>query len=223
MKTTKTVLDKAERQRIWQLLTPNQQTVLNNHVRYRQTSLFINSNLLGEASDWEFAAYQLNENFDYPNAPQLYCDCGRRLKHQYTLINNTSGKKLRLGISHFADHASIPENVMRQLQNQIHQINFGLDETLRRYRRGVQLKPEIKAWLLKQNRQIYSKFVFEYAQVDLPLTIEDTAIVRSNFGKYERAQVKKLAPSKPRKRRTKKVKKQENKAKIDLYLKAFDW
>lgn len=222
-KTKKTVFTKETRQEIWQQLTPRQQKVLNEHVRYRQTSLFTNHNLLGEVTDWIFVAYHLNVNYDDLTQTQLYCDCGRRLKHQYWLKNKTSGKVLRLGINHFADHANIPEQVMHQLQMQIHQLNFGLDETLRRYRRGVKLNPEIKTWLLQQNAKDYSPFVMDYAQVNLPLSIEDTQLVRSAFGKYQRAQNKLMTPQTKRTRRTKKVKRAENQAKVDLYLKAFDW
>lgn len=221
--TKKTVLDRQTRQAIWQQLTYEQQQVLNNHVRFWQTSLFMNQNLLGESTDWEFQAYQLNENYDQPTLPQLFCDCGRRLKHQYVLVNQVSGKVIKLGISHFADHAQIPEPVMRQLQSQIHQLNFGLDETLRRVRRGVRLKPEVKEWLLTQDARNYSHFVFDYAKVDLPLTVEDTAIVRSGYGKFTREQAKLTNPPVKKIRRTKKVKRTENKAKVDLYLKAFDW
>lgn len=221
--TKKTVLSKEERQRIWQLLTPAQQAVLNEHVRYRQTSLFTNSNLLGESTDWEFVAYQLNENYDNVQGEQLFCDCGRRLKHQYMLQNQTSGKMLKLGISHFADHAQIPEPIMRQLQTQIHQLNFGLDETLRRYRRGVKLNPAVKAWLLAQDTHNYAPFTQEYVAVDLPLTVEDTYAIRNTFARFERQQLKAQQPVVKRTRRTKKVKQAENQAKVDLYLKAFDW
>lgn len=221
--TKKTVLSKEERQRIWQLLTPAQQAVLNEHVRYRQTSLFTNSNLLGESTDWEFVAYNLNENYDSHDGEQLFCDCGRRLKHQYILQNQSSGKVLKLGISHFADHAQIPEPIMRQLQTQIHQLNFGLDETLRRYRRGVRLNANVKAWLLTQKTHRYTPFTREYAEVDLPLTVEDTYAIRNAFARYERHQVKAQQPVVKRTRRTKKVKKAENQAKLNLYLKAFDW
>lgn len=222
-RSSKTTLTKGERQRLLGLLTPEQRVVIQNHVRFQRTSLFANQNLLGESTNWEFMEYHFNDNYDTNQGPQLFCDCGRRLKHQYILRNLNSGKTLKLGINHFADHTDIPEKVMKQLQNEIHHLDFGLDETLRRFRRGVKLNPELEAWLLKEKPEQFDKYAFDYAKVALPLTVEDTQLVRNEFAKHERQLKKASEPVKPRTRRTKKVKKAENKAKVDMYLKAFDW
>ena len=128
-KTKKVALTRERRQETWHNLTPEQQAVLKQHIRYQHTSLFVDQNLVGHGKNWEFVAYNYNDNYDSNSGPQLYCDCGRRLKHQYVL-QNEDGKLIKLGITHFADHIGIPEAVMRQLQTQIHHLDFGLDELL---------------------------------------------------------------------------------------------
>ncbi|MCT4395473.1 hypothetical protein EFS54_00335 [Periweissella beninensis] len=222
-KTTKTILSKAERNRLWQTLTAPQKTVLLAHLRYQQASIFTNNNLLGKATDWQFMAYRYNQYYDEPKQhEQLYCACGRRLKHQYILKHQLTGEQLALGINHFADHTDIDAAIMRQLQAKIHEVNFGLDETLRRYRRGVKLKPAIVTWLTTQKSNQFSDTILAYAQANLPLTVADTQLVRQAFAKYERQQQKASNPNQ-RPRQTKKQKRIQNQATVKLYLKAFDW
>lgn len=221
-KTNKTILSKAERTRLWALLTLEQRQVLQEHLRYQHASLFTNNNLLGKATDWQFVEYRYNDNYGQPDVKdQLYCACGRRLKHQYVLKHQITHEQLALGINHFADHTDIAPLIMRQLQAQIHDINFGLDETLRRFRRGVKLKPAIVAWLATHGKAEFSTTILAYAQADLPLTVSETQLVKQAFAKYERKQHPR--PTSKRPRQTKKQKKINNQAKIDLYLKAFDW
>lgn len=150
-KSTKVALTKARRQETWQQLTPAQQAVLTQHIRYRQTSLLMNRQLLGRDGQWFFKAYNYNPGYDTPSAKQLYCDCGRRLKHQYVL-QNASGTRVQLGIIHFADHLGLSETVMKQLQTQIHHIDFGLDEILQRIRRHAGLNSEMQHWFLSHHQ-----------------------------------------------------------------------
>ncbi|HCH60615.1 MAG TPA: hypothetical protein DEW45_04060, partial [Leuconostoc lactis] len=113
-KSHKVALTKARRQETWQQLTAEQKAVLIQHIRYRQTSLMMDRQLFGRDGQWLFKAYHYNDAYDTPTEKQLYCACGRRLKHQYVLENG-EGTEIRLGITHFADHLGIPETVMRQL------------------------------------------------------------------------------------------------------------
>ena len=146
-KSSKVSLTKERRQETWHNLTSEQQAVLKQHIRYQHTSLFVDQNLIGHGSTWQFVAYNYNDNYDANTGPQLYCDCGRRLKHQYVL-QNQDGTLIKLGITHFADHIGIPEAVMRQLQTKIHHLDFGLDELLQRIRRHAGLNSEMRQWVI---------------------------------------------------------------------------
>ena len=146
-KTKKISLTKQRRAETWQRLTKEQQSVIQKHIHYQQTSLFMNHELIGHGRHWSLVAFHENMNFNSPSSPQLYCDCGRRLKYQYVLTNNL-GEEIKLGITHFADHIGIPEAVARQLQAEIHQLNFGLDELLQRIRRHAGLNQEMRNWFI---------------------------------------------------------------------------
>lgn len=146
-KSSKVALTRERRQETWHNLTSEQQEVLKQHIRYQHTSLFVDQNLIGHGSTWQFVTYNYNDSYDANNGPQLYCDCGRRLKHQYVL-QNEDGTLIKLGITHFADHIGIPEAVMRQLQTKIHHLDFGLDELLQRIRRHAGLNSEMRQWFI---------------------------------------------------------------------------
>ncbi|WP_314425830.1 hypothetical protein [Leuconostoc lactis] len=169
-KSHKVALTKARRQETWQQLTAEQQAVLIQHIRYRQTSLMMDRQLFGRDGQWLFKAYHFNDAYDTPTEKQLYCACGRRLKHQYVLENG-EGTEIRLGITHFADHLGIPETVMRQLQTQIHHINFGLDEILQRIRRHAGLNPTMQQWFITHHHNYpdLPPDALDFVRVGLPL------------------------------------------------------
>ncbi|MGK4144582.1 hypothetical protein AB0X56_04815 [Weissella paramesenteroides] len=146
-KTKKVSLTKQRRAETWHQLTSEQQAVIQKHIRYEQTSLFMNHELVGHGRHWSLVAYHENFNYEDTHKPQLYCDCGRRLKYQYVLANDL-GEEIKLGITHFADHIGISEPVARQLQTEIHQLNFGLDELLQRIRRHAGLNQEMRHWFI---------------------------------------------------------------------------
>lgn len=146
-KSKKVSLTKQRRQETWAQLSYEQQLVIRRHIRYQQTSLFMNYELVGHGRHWSLTDYRENFNYDTQIGPQLYCDCGRRLKHQYILVNDL-GDEIKLGITHFADHIGIPEKVARQLQAEIHHLNFGLDELLQRVRRHAGLNADMQRWFL---------------------------------------------------------------------------
>lgn len=153
-KSNKVSLTKERRQETWTQLSSEQQLAIQRHIRYQQTSLFMNYELVGHGRHWSLVDYHENLNYDTKNSPQLYCDCGRRLKHQYVLINDL-GEQIKLGITHFAYHIGISEQVARQLQAQIHHLNFGLDELLQRIRRHAGLNSDMQRWFL-DNQDLFA-------------------------------------------------------------------
>ena len=68
-KTKKVALTRERRQETWHNLTPEQQAVLKQHIRYQHTSLFVDQNLVGHGKNWEFVAYNYNDNYDSNSGP----------------------------------------------------------------------------------------------------------------------------------------------------------
>ena len=177
-RSTKVSLTRQKRHETWQQLTPAQQHVIQEHIRFQHTSVFVDQNFVGLSGEWEFVAYHFNDNYDDNRGPQLYCDCGRRLKHQYVMQHQT-GRLIKLGITHFADHLGVPEDVVKQLQTQLHHINFGLDELLQRIRRHAGLNATMRTWFL-QHQADFNDLPAEavpFIEQHLPIDKENQAII----------------------------------------------
>jgi len=200
-RSTKVSLTRQKRQETWQQLTTEQKRVIQAHIRFQHTSVFVDQNFVGLTGEWEFVAYYFNDNYDDHHGPQLYCDCGRRLKHQYVLQNQT-GQLIKLGITHFADHLGVPEDVVKQLQTQLHHINFGLDELLQRIRRHAGLNADMRTWFLTHQHEFNDlpTEAVPFIENQLPIDKENQAtIVRA----YKKATYvpKPTTTPKPRKKK----------------------
>lgn len=131
-------LTRQQRETILQHLTANQVQALSEFTRYAMLSRFHTHHYLKQ-TDWEFQGMVIDpwyqRQHDHPG-DNLYCDCGRRLKNQFILRSRTSGRQLFLGISHFQQHASIPQKVAREIQAGINEINLYMDSILLAYQSG---------------------------------------------------------------------------------------
>ena len=85
-------LTRQQREDILQQLRPDQVQALSEFTRYAMLSRFHTYHYLRQ-TDWEFQGMVIDpwyqRQHDHPG-DNLYCDCGRRLKNQFTFADNWS-------------------------------------------------------------------------------------------------------------------------------------
>ena len=174
-------LTRQQREAILQHLTANQVQALSEFTRYAMLSRFHTHHYLKQ-TDWEFQGMVIDpwyqRQHDHPG-DNLYCDCGRRLKNQFILRSRTSGRQLFLGISHFQQHASIPQKVAREIQAGINEINLYMDSILLAYQAGRRFPQKIFQFVVDQQgfKNHEGTILYQrcnlFSRVDLPLHQRD--------------------------------------------------
>ncbi|MBD7895554.1 hypothetical protein H9564_07600 [Limosilactobacillus sp. Sa3CUN2] len=167
-------------------LTAEQVAALNEFTRYALLSQFHTWHYL-KNTDWEFAGLVIDPYYERASSHRgenLYCDCGRRLKNQFILRSRSSGRQLKLGITHFQQHASIPEKVAKEIQAGVNEIHLYMDSILQRYVAGHSFPHAAFDYAVKHggftNREstiLYQRCQL-FANVDLPLYQTDELALR---------------------------------------------
>lgn len=174
-------LTRQQRAGILQQLTVDQIQALSEFTRYAMLSRFHTHHYLKQ-TDWDFQGMVVDpwyqRQHDHPG-DNLYCDCGRRLKNQFILRSHTTGRQLFLGISHFQQHASIPQKVAREIQAGINEINLYMDSILLAYQSGRRFPQEVFQFVVDhqgfKNHEgtiLYQRCNL-FSQVNLPLHQQD--------------------------------------------------
>ncbi|HLR15321.1 MAG TPA: hypothetical protein VK144_05815 [Bacillota bacterium] len=66
------------------------------------------------ADEWEFIHYE-DAGKHWRKNSSLYCECGRKLRYQYTLRNKTTGLMKCFGLNHLTEHTGIQPEYARQI------------------------------------------------------------------------------------------------------------
>lgn len=176
-----TALRAQQRAQIMKSLTADQARALNEFTRYAMLSQFHTNHYLRN-TDWEFQGIVIDPLYHLDHAHRgqnLYCDCGRRLKNQFILRSRSTGHRLALGISHFQQHASIPETVIREIKRGINEIDLYRDAILAAYARGRRFPHQAFDYVQSHhgftNREasLFYQRCLLFSQVDLPLFPND--------------------------------------------------
>lgn len=140
----------AERKALFEELTVSQQQLVNQQRKYEVRSLFLQKQYL-QASDWEFVALNIDDEFERGVHSQLKCACGRPLKYQFVIESKIKQQEIRLGIQHFKDHLGISQQVAEEIKKGVAHVDLALDELL---------------WLSKQGfsfpEDLWQRYVFAY-------------------------------------------------------------
>lgn len=180
-------LTREQRSAILNQLTTKQVQAIGEFTRYMMLSQFHTRHYLDQ-TDWQFVGIVVDPYYHRDQSHQgenLYCDCGRRLKNQFILRSRMTGKQLFLGISHFQQHTSIPQKVIREIKAGLNQINIYRDQILLAYQRGQRFPQKLYQEVLAQggfkNRE--GTLLFQrcqlFNQVDLPLHPRDFQELRA--------------------------------------------
>ncbi|ABE00566.1 hypothetical protein [Ligilactobacillus salivarius] len=103
-----------KRRKILSKLKYNQIQTLSDFTMYKVKSEMITKDFV-IANNWKLADIREDafwnlrsmDNNQGKNIPKLKCECGKKLRYQY-ILRSSSGKELKLGVTHFAQHAGIP-------------------------------------------------------------------------------------------------------------------
>lgn len=176
-----TALRAHQRTQIIKSLTADQVRALNEFTRYAMLSQFHTNHYLRD-TDWEFQGIVIDPLYHLDHAHRgqnLYCDCGRRLKNQFILRSWSTGHRLALGISHFQQHASIPETVIKEIKRGINEIDLYRDAILIAYARGQRFPHQAfdyvqthRGFANREASQFYQRCLL-FSQVNLPLFPND--------------------------------------------------
>lgn len=128
----------SQRDQILRSLNEKQIEALGEFTRFAMLSKFHTGHYL-ENTDWEFVGMVVDPWYERSHGHRgenLYCDCGRRLKNQFILRSRSTGKRLKLGITHFQQHASIPMTVAKEIQRGVNEVHLYMDSILLKYSSG---------------------------------------------------------------------------------------
>lgn len=175
----------SQRWEIYERLTKQQRIVMDQHRRYLIHSQFLEENYLA-ATDWIFSDFKINPFYRTSRRQQkLYCVCGRELKVQYIVRSPKTGKELKLGINHFAEHLHISPTVAASINQGMTKVDLALDEILWLKQQNIAF-PE-RLWqeyclMLYHNRRLkqpilpdkkLTKRLTEFRHAQLPIYLAD--------------------------------------------------
>ena len=135
-----------KRRKILSKLKYKQIRILSDFTMYKAKSEMITKDFI-IANDWKLADIREDafwnlrsmDNNQVKNIPKLKCECGKNLRYQY-ILRSSSGKELKLGVTRFAQHAGIPQNIANQIHERVNSIMIFRDEILVKYDQGMKVE-----------------------------------------------------------------------------------
>lgn len=161
-------LTQSQRDAILTTMTAEQQEVLHQQKLGRMQSLFFNS-LYQDGEHFEFV-----DMIDDPARKlKLRCECGRPLRYQYILKDTDTGRILKLGSTHFAQHTNIDPSLIREINKGVKRINLTLDEILIPFSHGVRFPTEDYLEVQDYIESPNLKRIESFRHADLPPYAQD--------------------------------------------------
>lgn len=174
-------LTASRREQLLSKLNQQQIEALGEFTRFAMLSKFHTRHYLMN-TDWQFVGMVVDPWYRRAHGHRgenLYCDCGRRLKNQFILRSRSTGRQLYLGITHFQQHASIPQKVAKEIQRGINEVHLYMDSILLKYASGQRFPEKAFEYACQhggfKNRE--NTILFQrcqlFSRVDLPLYATD--------------------------------------------------
>ncbi|WP_062107479.1 DUF3895 domain-containing protein [Bacillus niameyensis] len=142
------VLNTNERESLLSLLTEQQKSFLQDHVKRGKKTVFANQMakdkglVLPEGAtseeiemlldEWILVDY-IDNGFINPETP---CECGKPLRYQYIVRHKTMNEVRRFGSTHFEEHTGLPAQIVNQIKKGFTQIDYEMDELLQKFADG---------------------------------------------------------------------------------------
>lgn len=189
-----------KRQRILSKLKYKQIKILSDFTMYKVKSEMITKDFV-IANDWKLADIREDafwnlrsmDNNQGKNIPKLKCGCGKNLRYQY-ILRSSSGKELKLGVTHFAQHAGIPQNIARQIHSRLNKVMIFRDEILTKYSQGQRFPLEeynvvSKKELLLEFGEDFNYKLKKFKDANLPLFHVDESRLMKKYFKAKEANI----------------------------------
>ncbi len=90
---------------------------------------------------WTFIDYK-DAGDEWRETSRLYCECGRKLRYQYTLANKQTGVRKSFGLNHLTEHTGIPPVLARQIVKELERLTSEKDEIVQKWTTGWTLQSE---------------------------------------------------------------------------------
>jgi hypothetical protein len=182
------ILTNDERESLLSLLTEQQRTFIQEHVKRGKKTVFANQMaidkgiILPESASIDEIEMLLDEWIleDYIDNgsvnPKTPCECGRPLRYQYIVKHKSTNELRRFGITHFEEHTVIPGELVNAIKKGFTNIDYEMDELLNK---------------IKQNWALEEVISYIPSEIVLPKDISDH--LENNVPLLER-QIKRLRP-----------------------------
>jgi hypothetical protein len=131
-----------ERESLLSLLTEQQKTFIQEHVKRGKKTVFANQMAMDKGivlpesasideiemllDEWILEDY-IDNGFKNPETP---CECGRPLRYQYIVKHKSTNELRRFGIKHFEEHTGIPSELVNAIKKGFTSIDYEMDELL---------------------------------------------------------------------------------------------
>lgn len=173
------------RQEIYQRLMKPQRLLIEKHKKYQMSSFFVNHHHLID-NQWVFETVNIDENYSRKlKRYQLYCECGKAIKYQFILKSQKTNETIALGITHFADHLGVSQEVANEIKKGLNHVDLALDELLWLKDRGYSFPADLwKQYLYALyrnqhlvrphvNNQALLERLLEFKALEMPIFIAD--------------------------------------------------
>lgn len=167
---------------IKELLTRGRKTLFAN-VLAKEKATVESDNI---TDHWELIDY-LDAGADWRTTSNLYCDCGRKLRNQYILLNNQTAEVKKFGVTHFEEHTGIPVALANKIKQGITKIDYELDELLVKISRNWTLED---AGIHDMPKALHiPEDIQTHLDLDLPLLERQVSRLRDLMTQYESEQM----------------------------------
>lgn len=167
------------RQEIYQRLIKPQRHLIEKHKKYQMSSFFVNQHHLIDAH-WVFETVNIDENYNRKlKRYHLHCQCGKAIKYQFILKSKKTGETIALGITHFADHLGISQEVANEIKKGLNQVDLALDELLWLKDRGYTFPEDLWQQFLYglyRNKELIRPYAYNKVLVERLLEFKAAAM-----------------------------------------------
>lgn len=185
------------RQEIYQRLMKPQRDLIEQHKKYQMSSFFVNHHYLID-EQWQFETVNIDENYNRKlKRYQLYCQCGKAIKYQFILKSQKTEETIALGITHFADHLGVSQEVANEIKKGLNHVDLALDELLWLKDRGYDFPEDLwqqYLYALYRNQHLVRPFAYnqtlvnrllEFKEVTMPIFVSDYLAVLNEIRMIE--------------------------------------
>lgn len=185
------------RQEIYQRLMKPQRALIEEHKKYQMSSFFINHHYLID-DQWVFETVNIDENYNRKlKRYQLHCQCGKAIKYQFILKSKKTEETIALGITHFADHLGVSQEVANEIKKGLNHVDLALDELLWLKDRGYTFPEDLwqqYLYALYRNQHLVRPFAYnqtlvnrllEFREVEMPIFVSDYLAVLNEIRMIE--------------------------------------